>query len=97
MKGDFGLAVKFIEDIQEDINRLGDKISKEQRLKLLFNSAYSYFGNDDYKRCLQLINTILNDNESTLRQDIFGFSRLLNLLVHLELENFDFLAATWIY
>ncbi|MDG0974115.1 MAG: hypothetical protein P8O07_08145 [Crocinitomicaceae bacterium] len=91
MKGDFGLAVKFIEDIQEDINRLGDKISKEQRLKLLFNSAYSYFGNEDYKRCLHLINTILNDNESTLRQDIFGFSRLLNLLVHLELENFDFL------
>ncbi len=91
MKGDFEAAVNFIDEIQRDIGLLGDKISKEQNLKLLFNSAYSYFGNQEYKKCLQLINDILNDNESTLRQDIFGFSRLLNLLVHLELENFDFL------
>ena len=91
MKGDFESAVGFIDDKQNEISGLGDKISKEQKLKILFNSAYSYFGNKEYKKCLQLINDILNDNESTLRQDIFGFSRLLNLLVHLELENFDFL------
>jgi hypothetical protein len=91
MKGDFEAAVYFIDDKQDEIEQLGDKISKEQKLKLLFNSAYSYFGNQEYKRCLQLINVILNDNESTLRQDLFGFSRLLNLMVHLELENFDFL------
>lgn len=91
MKGDFDAAVHFINEIQRDIEVLGDKISKEQHLKLLFNSAYSYFGNQEFKKCLQLINDILNNNESTLRQDIFGFSRLLNLLVHLELENFDFL------
>lgn len=91
MKGDFEAAVDFIDDKQNEISELGDKISKEQQLKILFNSAYSYFGNQEYKKCLQFINIILNDNESTLRQDIFGFSRLLNLLVHLELENFDFL------
>lgn len=91
MKGDFEIAVDFIDNKQEEILKLGDKISKEQDLKILFNSAYSYFGNKEYKKCLQLINDILNNNESTLRQDIFGFSRLLNLLVHLELENYDFL------
>jgi len=91
MRGNFEDAVNFIDDQGNDISVFGDKVSKEQKLKILFNSAYSYFGSCEYKKCLQLINDILNDNESTLRQDIFGFSRLLNLLVHLELENYDFL------
>lgn len=91
MNGEFQQAVAFIEEKELEISEYGDKISKEQILKYLFNSAYAYFGAGDYKMALRKINEILNDNETKLRQDIFGFARLLNLLVHVELENFDFL------
>ena len=37
------------------------------------------------------LNKVLNDNEPTLRQDIFTYARLFNLVVHYELGNFDLL------
>jgi len=33
----------------------------------------------------------LNDNEQNLRRDIYSFSRLFNIVIHYELENYDFL------
>ena len=32
---------------------------------------------------------ILNDNEKVLRQDLYAYARLINLLIHYELGNFD--------
>jgi len=37
------------------------------------------------------INKVLNDNEQTLRQDIYSFSRLFNLVIHYELGNHELL------
>jgi hypothetical protein len=91
MMGDFDKSIEFIREKEDEVAHYGDKISKEQQLKFLFNSAYTYFGAGEFKMALRKINEILNDNETTLRQDLFGFARLLNLLVHVELENFDFL------
>ena len=36
----------------------------------------------------------MNDNEQQLRQDIYSSSRLLNLLIHYELGNYDLLEYT---
>ena len=70
---------------------MGDKISKEQSVLHLYNRAYSYFGIGDYKKALSVINEVLNDNEQNLRQDIYSFARIFNLIIHYELENYDFL------
>ena len=37
------------------------------------------------------LNEVLNDNEQNLRQDIYSFARLFNLVIHYELGNYDFL------
>ena len=37
------------------------------------------------------MNEVLNDNEQNLRQDIYNFARILNLVIHYELENYDFI------
>jgi hypothetical protein len=37
------------------------------------------------------LNKVLNDNESTLRQDIYSYARLFNLVIHYELGNYDLL------
>jgi len=91
MTGDFTKAKLFIDSSAEEGSLYMDKISKEQELKLWFNSAYAFFGFGDYKQALRKINDILNDKETQLRQDLFGFARLLNLLIHFELENYEFL------
>ena len=48
-------------------------------------------GAGDYKMALRFINDVLNDNEKMLRQDIYSFSRIFNLVIHFELNNHDFL------
>ena len=50
-----------------------------------------YFGAGRYNDALKWVNKLLNDNEQTLRQDIYNFARLFNLIIHFELENFDLL------
>ncbi len=38
---------------------------------------------------MKWINEIINDKELNIREDIQCFARILNLLVHYELENYD--------
>lgn len=89
--GDFGKALALIPEIDKQFGLHKDKISKEQELYLLYNKAYSYFGVGEYKKSLSFLIDVLNDNEQNLRQDIYSFSRLLNLIIHFELENYDYL------
>jgi hypothetical protein len=37
---------------------------------------------------------VLNDNENTLRQDLYSYARLFNLAIHFELGNYDLLEYT---
>ena len=89
--GDFENAVQKIPSIEALQEEYGEKVSKEQEILFTYNKAYSYFGKGEYKKALQYINQVLNDNEQNLRQDIYSFARLFNLVLHYELENYDFL------
>ena len=89
--GEFDKSVKLITEIEKQQALYEGKISKEMEVLLTYNKAYSYFGTGDYKKALQYINEVLNDNEQNLRQDIYSFSRLFNIVIHYELANYDFL------
>ena len=90
-EGNFQDCVNLIPSIEKKQTQYGDKISKEMELLLTYAKAYSVFGIGDYKRSLQYLNDVLNDNEQNLRQDVYSFARLFNLVIHYELENYDFL------
>lgn len=89
--GDFDKSAKLADNARNMLKDYGDKISKEQSILFSYNQAYSYFGAGEYKKALSALNEVLNDNEQKLRQDIYSFARIFNLIIHLELENFDFL------
>ena len=90
-QGEFEKSFELINSIGDTIQDYGEKIPKEQHLMFTYNMAYTYFGIGDYKKSLSFINELLNDNEQKLRQDIYSFARLFNLLIHYELGNYDFL------
>ena len=89
--GEFQKSVELIPKIEELQLFFGEKINKEQEITIIYKKAYSYFGIGNYKKALQYVNQVLNDNEQNLRQDIYSFLRLFNLVLHFELENYDFL------
>ena len=82
---------KVVEEILNGISKYRFKISKEDIIVYYYNISRHYFGSGDYKKALEYINKVLNDNEANLRQDIFVFARLFNLIVHFELGNYDLL------
>jgi hypothetical protein len=90
-KGEFQKSVDLIPEIEKQQEAYKGKISKEMELLLTYNKAYSCFGIGDFKRALTYLNDVLNDNEQNLRQDIYSFARLFNLVIHYELGNYDFL------
>jgi len=91
MSGNFSKSVQSLPALQEKLILFEDKLNKEQRITFSYLISYSYFGIGEYKKALQHLNDVLNDNEQELRQDLYSFARLLNLLVHYELENYEFL------
>jgi tetratricopeptide (TPR) repeat protein len=91
LKGEFDEAVVMLDKIEKQMNDYGDKVNKEQEVLFNYNKAYSYFGAAEYKKALSSLNNVLNDNEQNLRQDIYSFARVFNLVLHYELGNYDFL------
>jgi hypothetical protein len=90
-QGKFAESLALIPSIEEGIENYGDKINKEKLLLFTYNTAYANFGVGEYRVALRHINEVLNDNEKMLRQDIYSFARIFNLIIHFELSNHGFL------
>ncbi len=89
--GDYGQAVVLVDDVIQGMESMGPRLHKEHELEFYFALANVHFGAGQMNKALFWLNKVLNDNEPTLRQDIFAYSRLFNLVVHYELGNYDLL------
>jgi len=90
-QGKFAKALEMIPEIDLKVKKYAEKLNKEKLLLIDYSKAYSYFGVGNFKESLKLINGVLNDNEKQLRQDVYSFARIFNLVIHFELGNFDFI------
>src|SRR5690606_22553203 len=90
-QGEFEKAIELVDEIERGIEASDGKINKEQELLFMFSIASVYFGAGKYKDSLAWLNRVLNDNEPNLRQDIYSYARLFNLVIHYELGNYDLL------
>lgn len=92
--GKFKEGLLVVEHILEEMPKYADKLHREQELSIYFHIATVYFGAGEYKNALQWINRILNENENVLRQDLYSYARLFDLLIHYELENYELMEYT---
>jgi len=94
-KGEFTVAKnKVIPSIVSGLEKYEDKINSEEKMLFYYNISRAYIGAGDYKDALKYINIVLNDSESGLREDVYAFARLVNLIIHYELGNYDLLDYT---
>lgn len=66
-------------------------MQREYELELRFLLSTSHFGAGNPGRALHWLNKLLNDPEPALRQDLFTYARLFNLVVHYELGHYEHL------
>lgn len=90
-KGDFQSTLKIVEEMIEGLESYGERLPKEQVILFSYHIAYVFYGAGLYRDSLKWVNTILNDNEQNLRQDIYSYTRIFNLILHYELGNYDLL------
>jgi tetratricopeptide (TPR) repeat protein len=89
--GEYQKGLKLAEEMIKGMDEYKSKLNKEQTILFYYHIGYVYFGAGLYKESLKWVNKILNDNEQILRQDIYSFARLFNLILHYELGNIDLL------
>ncbi len=76
-----------IEVIQQFLNDHKGVVSIDYRLSFYYQFAYIYFLRKEYARALPWLNRILNENFMEVKQEIQTYARMLNLIIHFELDN----------
>lgn len=80
------LVVKEIEDLPRDKTR---KITPAIRVEILHMAVVGLIIAQDYKKSLKFINELITSKPRLIREDFKNFARLLFILTHYELGNFD--------
>ena len=89
--GEHERALELVPPLLDGMEELGGRLHKEYEIEFHYALAVVHFGAGEVNKALFWLNKVLNDNEPTLRQDIFSYARLFNLIVHYELGNYDLL------
>ncbi len=92
--GHFTKGLVDVEEIIKSLPNYEGKLHKEHELAFFYQFAYIYFGAGQHSKALSWLNKVLNDNENDLRQDLYSYARLFNLVIHFELGNHDLLEYT---
>ncbi|WP_207493443.1 hypothetical protein [Aridibaculum aurantiacum] len=88
MLGTFAEGVKLIPQIEEKLEEYILYLDRHRILVLNYKFATLHFGNGDYDRCIDYLQKIIHDHVD-LRTDLQCYARLLHLIAHYELGNFD--------
>jgi hypothetical protein len=88
MHGTFKEGLKLIPHIENMLHEYELYLDKHRVLVFNYKIATLYFGDGDYNTCIDYLHRIMN-NTVDLRYDIQCYARLLHLMCHYELDNFD--------
>ena len=88
MLGTFKEGVMLVPHLEEKIKEYELFIDEHRIMVFNYKIASMYFGNGDYATCIDYLQDIINEN-AEVRNDLQSYSRLLHLMAHYELGNYD--------
>ena len=80
-----------VKKIEAAVSHYSNDVPGQLKISLLSNAATFYFIDEKYEQSLNLINLLLNEASVNFRSDVNSFAKILQILIHLELENYDLL------
>lgn len=87
--GDTAKGLALVPFIEDGMTKYGEFLEKSLLLSFRFNLAGLYFLAGHYDEALRRTNDMLNAEQSDVRQDIYGFLRLFNIILHYEMGHDD--------
>ena len=94
LSGDFEKGLHVIKDIEAGLQKFKNHLNSALELVLYDHISNIYFGIGQYKKALFWLNKILNYPEFNLREDVYCYARIYNLIIHYELDNNDLMEYT---
>jgi tetratricopeptide (TPR) repeat protein len=88
MLGTFKEGLSLVPSIEEKLKEYALFLDRHRILVLNYKIATLYFGSGDYETCIDYLQKIINDNVE-LRNDLQCYARLLHLMAHYELKNYE--------
>jgi len=89
LEGTFSEGVTIIPSTLRRIDRYSKWMDPHRTLVLYFKIGWMYFGHRNPAKAVDFLNEIINTKFGNLREDIQGYSRLLFLMCHYEMNNYD--------
>ncbi len=91
LSGNFNLCNEVIPRTLSRIRIYKFKLDDHKIMLLYFKFAWIYLGDKNPSKGIQYLNKIINNELSKLREDLQDYARILQLMCHYELKNFDIL------
>lgn len=85
--GDFTKAKKEYFKIVEKLNNIG--LDEKNKTSIFINFAILFFFTEDFRDCINVVNTMLKKHKVKNRQDIQWFGKILKAICFLELGDVD--------
>src|ERR1700744_4419171 len=92
MLGTFREGLLLVPGIEAKLAEYDLFIDRHRILVLNYKIASLYFGSGDYDTCIDYLQRIIND-QMDLRNDLQCYARVLHLMAHYELKNFDLMES----
>jgi hypothetical protein len=92
MLGNFKEGLLMVPEIEQKMVEYELFIDRHRILVLNYKIASLYFGSGDYDTCIDYLQRIIND-QGDLRNDLQCYARVLHLMAHYELKNFDLMES----
>jgi len=89
LNGHFEKGRRVISRSLKRINAYHSKMDAHKILVFYFKIAWIYFGDGNYSKSMYYLNKIVNNELPQLRVDLQIYSRILFLMCHYEMSNFD--------
>jgi tetratricopeptide (TPR) repeat protein len=92
MKGQFAEGCKLVPHIEEKLSKYALFVDRHRILVFTYKFAQLYFGKGDYDKAIDYLMQIIN-GPIDLRIDLQSYARLLHLMAHYELGNYDLMES----
>lgn len=92
MTGTFKEGLNLVPHLNEKLKEYGDYIDPHRIMVFNYKIATLYFGSGDYSTAIDYLQLIINDHVD-LRYDLQCYARLVHLLAHYELGNYELMES----
>lgn len=93
MQGSFREGLSLVPHIELKLEEYALFLDPHRIMVLNYKIATLYFGDGDYSTSIDYLQRIIHDNNIGLRNDLQCYSRLVHLLAHYELGNYEIMES----